>query len=150
MCARACIFACVCGLFQRIQFAKSKSEAIAKRDGTFSLKEKRKRQEKTGDTNPPKRSSGTLESSAPPPTIAAPGGNPNKLLLVEGLPEGVDSQMLGALFSQYNGFNEVRLVEGKGVAFVEFMDDVQSGIAMQGLNGFKLTKTDTMRLSFAK
>ncbi len=38
----------------------------------------------------------------------------------------------------------------KGLAFVEFGDDAQAAIALQGLFGFKLTPTDTLKISFAK
>ena len=38
----------------------------------------------------------------------------------------------------------------KGLAFVEFGDEAQAAIALQGLFGFKLTPTDTLRVSFAK
>jgi U2 small nuclear ribonucleoprotein B'' len=134
----------------RIQFAKAKSDAIAKKDGTFSIKEKRKRADKKTEA-PAKRQN--ADAPPPPPAMGANGaaqGNPNKLLFAEGLPAGLDGTMLSALFEQYHGFKEVRLVEGKGVAFVEFGDDVQSGIALQGLNGFKLTQTDVMKLSYAK
>lgn len=46
---------------------------------------------------------------------------------------------------------EVRMVPGKkGLAFVEFGDEAQAAIALQGLLGFKLTPTDTLKVSFAK
>ena len=49
------------------------------------------------------------------------------------------------------GFKEVRMVPGKvGIAFIEFDDEHKATTALQSLNGFKLTPTDTMALSYAK
>lgn len=39
---------CGCALLQRIQYAKSKSDAVSKADGTFVSKEKRKKQDEKG------------------------------------------------------------------------------------------------------
>lgn len=59
--------------------------------------------------------------------------------------------MLQILFQQYPGFREVRMIEAKpGIAFVEFGDDVQSSIAMQALQGFKITPQNPMAISYAK
>ena len=47
--------------------------------------------------------------------------------------------------------HQVRLVPGKaGIAFVEFENDVQSGTAMQGLQNFKITPTNLMKITYAK
>lgn len=59
--------------------------------------------------------------------------------------------MLQLLFTQYPGFKEVRMIEAKpGIAFVEFDDDVQSSVAMQALQGFKITAQNAMAIAFAK
>lgn len=59
--------------------------------------------------------------------------------------------MLELLFKQYPGFREVRMVEAKpGIAFVEFDDDSQSSVAMQDLQGFKITAQNPMAISYAK
>lgn len=59
--------------------------------------------------------------------------------------------MLEMLFEQYPGFKEVRLIEAKpGIAFVDFEDEVQSSMAMQALNGFKITPLNPMNITFAK
>jgi U2 small nuclear ribonucleoprotein B'' len=36
---------------QRVQYAKTKSDCIAKEDGTYAPKEKRKKQEEKGNSN---------------------------------------------------------------------------------------------------
>lgn len=76
---------------------------------------------------------------------------PNNILFIENLPHQTTSMMLQVLFQQYPGFREVRMIEAKpGIAFVEFEDDVQSSIAMQALQGFKITPQNPMAISFAK
>jgi len=59
--------------------------------------------------------------------------------------------MLSMLFQQFPNYKEVRLVPGKkGIAFVEFEDEVQAGVAMEGLQRFKITPENHMVISFAK
>ena len=55
------------------------------------------------------------------------------------------------LVLRFPGFKEVRLVPGKhDIAFVEFDNDVQAGAARDALQGFKITQTNAMKISFAK
>lgn len=76
---------------------------------------------------------------------------PNNILFIENLPHETTSAMLELLFKQYPGFREVRMIDAKpGIAFVEFEDDVQSSMAMQALQGFKVTPQNPMGISFAK
>lgn len=43
------------------------------------------------------------------------------------------------------------MIEAKpGIAFVEFEDDMQSSIAMQSLQGFKITPQYPMAITYAK
>lgn len=59
--------------------------------------------------------------------------------------------MLQLLFVQYPGFKEVRMIEAKpGIAFVEYEDEVQAGMAMQHLQGFKITAQNPMSITYAK
>jgi hypothetical protein len=52
---------------------------------------------------------------------------------------------------RFHGFKEVRLVPGRhDIAFVEFETEVQSAAAKDALQGFKLTPTSAMKISFAK
>ena len=76
---------------------------------------------------------------------------PNPILFVENLPDQVNEMMLSMLFQQFPGYKEVRLVPGKaGIAFVEFENEVQSGVAMNGLQSFKITPTNLMKITYAK
>ena len=56
-----------------------------------------------------------------------------------------------AMWRRFPGFKEVRLVPGRhDIAFVEFEDEVQAGAAKDSLQGFKITPTNPMKISFAK
>jgi len=58
--------------------------------------------------------------------------------------------MLLSQFGKYQGFNEVRLISGKSVAFIEYDTDAQAGVALVGLNGTKITDNCTLQISYAK
>merc|ERR1719507_1693397 len=86
----------------------------------------------------------------------AGGGNvdnapPNQILFLTNLPEETNEMMLSMLFNQFPGFKEVRLVPGRhDIAFVEFETEMQSAAARDALQGFKITPTTAIKISFAK
>lgn len=141
-----------------ISYAKTKSDVVAKSDGTFAPREKNRDKRKMEDRAREKEAH-TKKKHA---TAAAGGTEPakpaahseipaNKLLFVENLPAATTDKMLMKLFEQFPGFKEVRMVEAKpGIAFVEFETDMQSSVAMAGLQNFKVTPTNQMQISFAK
>ena len=52
---------------------------------------------------------------------------------------------------RFPGFKEVRLVPGRSdIAFVEFENEVQSGTAKEALQGFRITPSHAMKISYAK
>lgn len=161
----------------KIQFAKTKSDIVAKADGTFVPREKRKKHEdKAGkkkkehhDTanqagkgmNPgyagsygvaPSHSHMSYNMSGGRGAAAAEGpAPPNKILFIQNLPHQTTPMMLQMLFSQYPGFKEVRMVETKpGIAFVEFGDELHSTVASQALQGFKIMGDNAMLITYAK
>lgn len=76
---------------------------------------------------------------------------PNHILFLTNLPEETNELMLSMLFNQFPGFKEVRLVPGRhDIAFVEFDNEVQSAAARDALQGFKITQSNAMKISFAK
>lgn len=78
-------------------------------------------------------------------------GEPNKTLFAEDLPEATNANMLGVLFRQFPGFVEARMVPGKpGISFIEFESDQQAGVALNGLQGFRITPQNQIKLSYAK
>ena len=76
---------------------------------------------------------------------------PNNILFLTNLPEETNEAMLTLLFNQFPGFKEVRLIPGRSdIAFVEFENEYLSGTAKEALNGFSLSPTHKMRITFAK
>jgi hypothetical protein len=55
------------------------------------------------------------------------------------------------MYFRFPGFKEVRLVPGRhDIAFVEFETETQSAAAKDALQGFKITPSNAMKISFAK
>ncbi|KAI3806266.1 hypothetical protein L1987_22165 [Smallanthus sonchifolius] len=145
----------------RIQYAKGKSDCIAKADNTFVPKEKRKKQEEKTEKkrDGPQATNGVRSDNNGAPAASYRNGNadaqettpPNNILFVQNLPHDTTEDMLQLLFKQFPGFKEVRMIGAKpGIAFVEFDDENQSSTAMQSLQGFKITPQNSMVISYAK
>lgn len=146
----------------KIQYAYDKSDAIAKRDGTFKPrdkeevarinKEKRERlQRKRGAKAMEEDGGEGGPQEAPARRAPAAAAEPHHILFVENLPEATTSDMLSMLFKQFNGFKEVRMVPAKpGISFVEFGDAMQAGVALNGLQGFKITPEKAIQVTFGK
>ncbi|KAH9305703.1 hypothetical protein KI387_010107, partial [Taxus chinensis] len=180
----------------RIQYAKTKSDAIAKADGTFVPREKRKRQDERAERrrrdqqHHEAQQAGAILNAAYPSAYGAPAldrllrkletsnsnpltplklptqgvhlgsqmpfqaskpnlpeapAPPNNILFIQNLPHETTPMMLQMLFCQYHGFKEVRMIEAKpGIAFVEYGDEMQATVAMQALQGFKITPQNPM------
>uniref|UniRef100_A0A3Q3XL70 RRM domain-containing protein n=1 Tax=Mola mola TaxID=94237 RepID=A0A3Q3XL70_MOLML len=125
----------------RIQYAKTDSEVIAKVKGTYGDKEKKKEKKKKAQELP------SNVTKKP----AVPDNPPNYILFLNNLPEETNEMMLSMLFNQFPGFKEVRLVPGKhDIAFVEFESDTQAGVAKDALQGFRITATCAMKITYAK
>jgi RNA recognition motif-containing protein len=75
---------------------------------------------------------------------------PNNILFVENLTQDITEPILKTIFGKYNGFKEVRLFSGKGIAFIEYDTDLNAGTALLGLNNMSLTNDCILRISFAK
>ncbi|KAL8530989.1 hypothetical protein ACS0TY_007846 [Phlomoides rotata] len=155
----------------RIQYAKTKSDIIAKADGTFVPREKRKRHDDRGRKKKEQHDANQAATGLNPAYAGAYGGAPplsqipysggravpeapappNNILFIQNLPHQTTSMMLQMLFSQCPGFKEVRMIEAKpGIAFVEYENEMQSTVAMQGLQGFKITDENPMLITYAK
>ncbi|KAL9238903.1 hypothetical protein vseg_013271 [Gypsophila vaccaria] len=146
----------------RIQYAKAKSDCLAKEEGTFVPKEKRKKHEEqaekkrhTEGNQQSANGTATQNNGGTSASHRKPGGReaatPNSILFVQNLPYNTTSLMVKMLFEQYPGFREVRMIEAKpGIAFVEFEDEDQSTVAMQALQGFKIDPQNPMEITYAK
>jgi len=91
-----------------------------------------------------------IEDKSRPAVKDAGEGQPSNVLFVENLPAEVNDMMLKMLFRQYPGFQEARLIAGRNVAFIEYADELQAGIAKHGLQGFKVTPEMALKIAFAK
>uniref|UniRef100_M8BZ04 U2 small nuclear ribonucleoprotein B n=1 Tax=Aegilops tauschii TaxID=37682 RepID=M8BZ04_AEGTA len=128
---------------------------ILKRTLCFKAAEKKRRTEdgqQPGANAPVAPSNGTGHQPSrfakPPQEPAAP---PNNILFLQNMPDQTTSMMLQILFQQYPGFREVRMIEAKpGIAFVEYEDENQSMVAMEALQGFKISPENPMAISYAK
>lgn len=136
-----------------IEFARNKSDRIAKRDGDPPRRAKKKMKEAAKDAVQPQVSEDAPvagdESAPPPMEPTIPSAPPSKLLLAQNLPAECNEMALAMLFQQYKGYVEVR-VPRPGLAFIEFTDEPSATLALQGLNGFKLTPNDTLQLGYGK
>lgn len=142
----------------RIAYGKSKSDAVAKEDGSFVPKHKRKAVGSVADFKQPQKKDKPGDKAEEPAAAVedameedAEEQPPNQILFLQRLPAEVNEVMLQALFKQFNGLQEVRMVPGKtGIAFVEFENDAQATQAKDTLQGFKLTPQHAMKITFAK
>ncbi|XP_072974662.1 U2 small nuclear ribonucleoprotein B'' [Typha angustifolia] len=155
----------------RIQYAKTKSDCVAKADGTYAPEEKKKKKEEkaaerkkraeeaqqagSASNGPSAQNNGGFSASQASrqgkTSSQEPAAAPNNILFIQNLPHETTSMMLQILFQQYPGFREVRMIEAKpGIAFVEFGDDMQASVAMQALQAFKITPQNPMAITYAK
>jgi len=149
----------------RLDFAKQDSDIIAKMNGSFVERPRRP----TGELTSKAKKSKKPKAGGPgagagvgisPPVGGGGGGGPmhnvdnappNQILFLTNLPEETNEMMLSMLFNQFPGFKEVRLVPGRhDIAFVEFETEMQSAAARDALQGFKITPTTAIKISFAK
>ena len=142
----------------KLQYARETSDRIAKRDGTFVPKAKRQKLKQLAAAKAPEAASASSHSdeadtaaaaSAPPPPPAPPTEQPSHILFAKDLPSEVNEMMLSMLFRQYAGFKEVRIPR-PGLAFCEFDDEPHATLALEALNGFKLTTTESLKLTYGK
>lgn len=105
-----------------------------------------------------------LGQSAPPPPVTQPatdsesakklGGThassvPSSLLLAKNLPAECNELMLAMLFKQYAGYKEVKLLPG-GMGTIEFGSENEATSSLKALNGFKLTTSASLDLTYGE
>lgn len=162
-----------------VNYAKEVSDRIAKRDGTYGAKTKEKRAAKrkledaagddggaskaaklsndaggvTTSVSDPSTLVGGQQSSAPPSSQSTAeslaSSTPSSLLLARNLPTECNDMMLAMLFRQYAGYKEVKMI-GEGNATIEFGTENEATSALKGLNGFKLTTSSTLDLTYGQ
>ncbi|CAG8682211.1 24297_t:CDS:2 [Gigaspora margarita] len=147
-----------------IQFARTKSDAIAMLDGTIEehkrlrqeAKEKRAKEPPVKKFKPSNVSQFQLGPSNIPGVPAT--GNipdeylpPNNILFLQNLPGDITGAVLTSLFEQYSGFKEVRSIHpAKGIAFVEYDSEPQAMIAKEALTNHLITPDHKLKITYAK
>uniref|UniRef100_A0A2A4J5K2 RRM domain-containing protein n=1 Tax=Heliothis virescens TaxID=7102 RepID=A0A2A4J5K2_HELVI len=139
----------------RIQYSKTDSDVIAKVKGTFQERPKRPKMPKGLDESRKKKKdanrAGIHGGQAGMLNNVNAEQPPNQILFLTNLPDETSEMMLSMLFNQFPGFKEVRLVPNRhDIAFVEFANEMQSAAAKEALQGFKITPTHAMKITFAK
>ncbi|XP_017461333.1 PREDICTED: U1 small nuclear ribonucleoprotein A-like, partial [Rhagoletis zephyria] len=137
-----------------IQFAKADSDAISKMKGTYTERPKLPRSDepkkKKKEKRPNPSNNGGLNAAGIPHS-ALVEQPPHHILFLTNLPPETNDQMVQVLFAQFHGFKEVRLVPGRhDIAFVEFDTEYHSAAAKDALQGFKVSPTHAMKITFAK
>lgn len=132
----------------RIQYAKTESDTITKENNTFVQRPARPKIERPKQERTATNGSGNKATAT---TTQVADEEPNNILFLTNLPEETNEAMLTILFNQFPGFKEARLIPGRSdIAFVEFENEYLSATAKEALNGFSLSPTNKMRITFAK
>jgi len=153
----------------RIAYAKSKSDVVSKADNTFVPRDKKKRKAEEAKKKlqaiaakqaklqaakimqqPPPGAVNPYQQMAPP-QMQAVEPPPNHILFLSNLPNETTQLMLSMLFQQIPGYKEARLVNGRhDIAFVEFETADQAKVAKGQLNGYKISPSHPMVITYAK
>ncbi|CAD7077593.1 unnamed protein product [Hermetia illucens] len=136
----------------RIAYAKTDSDVVARMKGTYKERPKKIKPPKPAPSEEKKekkkKAANNADSASANSTVEQP---PNQILFLTNLPEETNEMMLSMLFNQFPGFKEVRLVPNRhDIAFVEFATELQSSAAKEALQGFKITPSHAMKITFAK
>ena len=150
----------------RIAYAKSKSDVVAKSDGTYAPRDRAEAARKDREKRDAMIKNAAARKGVPtsnqqqaPMSGGAMGGAqmgvdaepPHNILFVQNLPPQANTAMIQMLFEQFPGFKEVRMIESRpGIAFVEFGNEMESSVALTGLQGFKITEQNKIIVSYSK
>ncbi|CZT20210.1 related to small nuclear ribonucleoprotein snRNP U1A [Ramularia collo-cygni] len=160
-----------------VQFAKSKSDAVVRREGgeealerhkkeRLALKERRQALQKEEEAlkQSAQRSAAaaaagnansTNDSERPPKTNRAAAAMldenlpPNKMLVLRDLPKDFTPQQTSAAFAQFPGFVQFRPVPGRNMGFADYEDENAAAVAREGMNGSVLGDA-TIKVTFQK
>jgi U2 small nuclear ribonucleoprotein B'' len=127
----------------KIGYAHHTSDRIAKRDGTYVPKAKRKNMTNDDDDAAVAPAD---DEAAPATTTTSP---PSHIVLAQELPADATLEIIQQLFHTYPGYKEVRLPR-PGLAFCEFESEPHATMALNGLQGFQLSPTHALQLDYGK
>jgi len=126
-------------------------ENAEKREGLVVRGQQRRAAAAAAGALPPAHAAAAAPMAAAGAPLSSAPAPPNPILFAQGLPDATTAPMLAMLFRQFPGYKEARTVEARpGIAFVEFSSAAQAGVAMAGLQGFKVTPAHAMALSYAR
>lgn len=136
----------------RIAYAKTKSDAVARLDGSYVEEEVEARRQKRRDAwnakveEEKRREEEARESKAQ--GRRKEGRAPRCTILVENIPKEANEGMLLLVFQRFAGLKEVRMGDAmSGTAQVEYDNEQGAAAAVAGLQGFKLATDKPMRLT---
>lgn len=132
-----------------MSYAQHKSDIIAKRDGVYIERPSSYSTEKRLEFFNRLKLKNSIKHRSDLGTTNGTFGS-NNILFLERLEGSVSEAFLGNIFGLYPGFKEVRLVSEKGVAFIEYYDNEEAAKALIGLNGFKVSPTCQLFITYAK
>merc|ERR1712217_64651 len=125
-----------------IQYAKTKSDLVAKIEGTYTARDNKKQIIPNLQPNKTAVCTSLIPSSINPP---------NKILFLENLPHASTNEMIKMLFQQFTGFIEVRMIPARpGIGFVDFETEAHALFAKNGLDDFRITPENSLKINFAK
>jgi len=131
----------------RIAYAKKDSDLIAKMKGTYQEQPKDKKKRKKEVTKK-KASEQTPEVGDGDDSMNNP---PNNILFVSNLIQDQPDGWVKMLFEKFEGFKEVRSVPNRfDIAFIEFETEQQATDARNNLQGFRVSPTAVLKITYAK
>ena len=138
----------------RIAFSKTPSDATLKRKQIPITREKKPRM--TAEESAAKlveRTKSTedfFKPSRAAPKVPQYTSIPNRTLFVENLPADLPASYLEDICKTIDGYEETRIIAGRGVAFIDFHFDYQAARAMQSINGKQVGPGFVLKVSYAK
>jgi U2 small nuclear ribonucleoprotein B'' len=135
---------------QKAKIKRDKKKAKKSRSGKGGVKRKREGEEDGPELGSNKRNIPQMPDEYLPP---------NPVLFLQNLPETVVGTLairkedLESLFGSFGGFQDVRTIPGKAIAFVEFGNAGQAASAREALNGKMIGEggeARAIRITFAR
>lgn len=151
----------------RLQYARTKSDEISKADGTYLPRPKKKLKEDPA-TREAKRLKAATDAQQqqdqvqqqqqvqhmwqqPVQQVQQPAPQyPNPTLFVQNLPGDATEELLRRLFMGYQGFKNVRFIEVKHCAFVDFQGEPFATSALRVLQNLEIAPGQKLDIAYAR
>jgi len=153
-----------------VRYARFKSDVLSKADGTYEIEKRHREQDRNDRSRLPRLTRrqiiaqmmnnpvigtmmGAPVAGGPLPLGLGSGANmqlPNKVLFIQGIPDGFGLAKLEELF-RWPGYCEVRVVPNRpDVAFVEYESEPQANAARLALDKYEIAPSVSIRVTFAR